>query len=297
MDIYIPSLRIAIEIGTWFFHRNRLWNDQKKDAICLENHIQLFVFYTEYSEESTPDLLHNCTTTPFKIDSSRNIDLLQKYVMDLFYECGINRTFLPEEWHKIYKKAYLQARRKTTKVFSEQLALINPQIEVIGEYKNSATKIKVKCNKCDYLWESTPSNLLQGYGCPNCAGMTRTTESFKKEIENINPNIQVLGEYKNNKTKVRCECKICGNNWFAIPSSLLRGSGCSSCARKRRTLSTLEFENRVKQKNEDIEIIGDYVNSYTEVCCRCKKCGNVWNPKASSLLAGTKCPKCRNKKK
>jgi Zn finger protein HypA/HybF involved in hydrogenase expression len=36
-------------------------------------------------------------------------------------------------------------------------------------YVDSQTKVKVYCNKCKkYLWQ-TPSNHLQGHGCPNCA--------------------------------------------------------------------------------------------------------------------------------
>jgi len=37
---------------------------------------------------------------------------------------------------------------------------------VLGEYINTKTPIKVKCNKCGYEWEPVASSLLRGFKCP-----------------------------------------------------------------------------------------------------------------------------------
>lgn len=45
---------------------------------------------------------------------------------------------------------------------------INPNIEVIGKYTLSHQKIKVKCKKCNHIWNPASGSLLSGFGCPKC---------------------------------------------------------------------------------------------------------------------------------
>lgn len=121
--------------------------------------------------------------------------------------------------------------RYTTKSFKEKIKEINPYVEVIGEYINNYTKIKCRCLIDGYEWETAPSNLLSGCGCPICGkSLKLTTESFKEKLKKINPNIEVIGEYVNNRTKIKCRCLIDGYEWEATPSNLLCGAGCPRCA-------------------------------------------------------------------
>ena len=43
----------------------------------------------------------------------------------------------------------------------------------------------------------------------------KTTEEFKRQIQDINPDIEIIGEYQGNKTKISCRCKICPHEWEA----------------------------------------------------------------------------------
>lgn len=61
----------------------------------------------------------------------------------------------------------------------------------------------------------------------------KTTEKFKNEIKEINKNIEILGEYVNNKTKIHAKCNVCGYEWNVVPASLLNGHGCPKCSRKK----------------------------------------------------------------
>lgn len=40
--------------------------------------------------------------------------------------------------------------------------------DVIGTYVNDSNKIKCKCKKCEYEWNSNPKDLKHGTGCPIC---------------------------------------------------------------------------------------------------------------------------------
>lgn len=65
------------------------------------------------------------------------------------------------------------ARRLTRQEFVDNLIKKGrTDVVLIGDYKNSATKTLFKCTKygCGYEWKTRPNNILNGSGCPLCAG-------------------------------------------------------------------------------------------------------------------------------
>ncbi len=117
---------------------------------------------------------------------------------------------------------------KTTEQFIEELKIVNPEITVIGKYINSKTKIEIQ-HSCGYEWKASPSDLLKGTSCPKCFGrFKKTTEQFVKELKIINPEITVIGEYINSKTKIEIQ-HSCGYEWEALPNRLLQGRSCPRC--------------------------------------------------------------------
>lgn len=57
----------------------------------------------------------------------------------------------------------------------------------------------------------------------------KTHERFLQQMQKVNKNIEILSKYEKNNIKVKCRCKICGFEWEATPSNLLRGKGCKQC--------------------------------------------------------------------
>lgn len=58
---------------------------------------------------------------------------------------------------------------KTTDQFIKELQTVDEFINVLGEYVNGHTNIKLKCLRCNHIWEAKPYSILQGHGCPRCA--------------------------------------------------------------------------------------------------------------------------------
>ena len=58
----------------------------------------------------------------------------------------------------------------------------------------------------------------------------RTTDDFINLMKEVNPNIEILGEYIRSDQKTLVRCKSCGHEWPAPPSRLLLGSGCPVCS-------------------------------------------------------------------
>ena len=100
-------------------------------------------------------------------------------------------------------------KRKTHEQFIKDVSIVNNNITIIGIYNGSKNPIECKCNKCGYMWNPTPSDILSGNGCPKCAkNMRKTNDEFVNDMNSINPNIEIIGEYVNANTPIKCKCKI-----------------------------------------------------------------------------------------
>lgn len=124
---------------------------------------------------------------------------------------------------------------------------------------------------------------------------SKSHEQFLDDVYNLNKNIEILTHYTNNKTKVLCRCKIDGHEWYAIPSSILSGSGCPVCGEKSRRnkkrKTNLVFTKEALIKNPEVEILEEYVDSKTKILCSCKL-GHTWKAFPSNILKGHGCPIC-----
>jgi len=62
-----------------------------------------------------------------------------------------------------------KALSKTQEEFEKEVFINNPNIKIIGKYKNSHTKIKCRCKIHNYEWESPAWRISSGEtGCPIC---------------------------------------------------------------------------------------------------------------------------------
>ena len=87
--------------------------------------------------------------------------------------------------------------KKDTEQFEAELKKVNPWIKVVGDYSSASSPIRVRCKKCNHVWSPVASSLLVGNGCPKCAHrITLSHDQFIEELERINTDIEVLGEYK-----------------------------------------------------------------------------------------------------
>ena len=171
-------------------------------------------------------------------------------------------------------------------------------IEILGTYINNSTKIKCRCRIDGYIWQVTPNALLShNYGCPKCGGTKKLThEEFITRLQQINPDIEVLGTYVNSSTKILCKCKIDGYEWEATPSSLLQGYGCAKCGGKLRKTHE-QFIEELSRVNPNIHVLGTYVNVHTKILCRCIIDGHEWEAIPGVLLYKKEgCPKCGDRR-
>ena len=189
--------------------------------------------------------------------------------------------------------------KKTTEEFQNEIdEIIHNRYKVIEEYKNCKTEIKIKDIISKEIINLKPNSFLKNIKKNNgiyIKSITYTTETFKKELNKINSNIDVLGEYIKSNIPILCRCTIDNHEWSPIPSSLLNDSGCPKCANVYKRTHE-EFIEEIKLINENIIVIGTFTSIKNNILVKCLKCTGEWEPSSENLLSRYGCPYCANQK-
>ncbi len=216
----------------------------------------------------------------------------------------------------------MSRRRKTNEFFLKEVAdLTGEEYEFLEEYITALTKIRVKHKKCGNIYYIRPSEFLNGSRCPFCAGIRKktneeflrehsflkgtrcqlcfgnklkTNEEFEEEIKKIVGKEYVfLEKYKNSRTKIKVQHKICGHVYKVRPSSFLRGDRCPKCCGNAKKTDK-QFLGEVKKMypNEEYTFLEEYKNGQKKIGVRHNKCGHIYKVKPVEFLNGVRCPKC-----
>jgi len=120
--------------------------------------------------------------------------------------------------------------RYTNETFDEKIKGRN--LIRIGEYKNTQSKLKMKCLLDGYEWEPYASHIIKGVGCPKCDGQAKLT--LDEVLERLEPtDIVLIGEFKGVNHKTLLKCKKCGNEWKTDLNHVFSGdTGCPKCYKK-----------------------------------------------------------------
>ena len=167
----------------------------------------------------------------------------------------------------------------TTESFKAKLIeLGRKDIEVIGEYVNSHTKIKVKCTnpKCNCEFEITPNSIIsKKAGCPICSG--RKVVKGINDLLTIRPDLKNLVKPGQNlesvgigwHEKIKVICPDCGTEGEIIVYNLTtRGYNCPICGEKWSTPNRflrsilLFLLNNKRIKDMKLEYIDSNIKEY-----------------------------------
>lgn len=188
--------------------------------------------------------------------------------------------------------------------YVERLSIANPNLEVIGTYIDSKTKILHRCKTHNCIFEKFPCSALRGSGCKECANdqikakRTKTQEQYIAEVEEINPHIEVIGTYKGVNDKILHKCKIHNIIWEASPLQILHNSGCENCAKENYHKSTAktheQYVDELKNIHDNIEVLEEYKGANKRLLHKCIIHNYEWYATPANLLYGKGCPKCSN---
>jgi PHP family Zn ribbon phosphoesterase len=211
-------------------------------------------------------------------------------------KCGYEYKVTPNDFTSGYRCPKCGGTMpKNTEIFKKEVFdFEGKEYEVLGEYVNSSTKIKMLHSKCGYEYEVTPNDFIQSTRCPQCFGTPlKTTEQFKKEVFDLEGNeYTVLDEYINGKTKIRMLHGKCGFEYKVTPFNFISGKRCPKCG-GTMPKNTEQFKKEVTDLvGNEYEVLGEYTNTNTKIKILHSKCGHEYKVKPSDFLRGIRCPKC-----
>lgn len=172
-------------------------------------------------------------------------------------------------------------------------------------YTNNSTKGIITC-PVHGDFEQTPSDHLQGYGCPPCGrkrmadNQSSSRDEFIAAAKARHPEAGYnydKFEYIGSSVKGIITCSVHGD-FKQQPSSHLQGRGCPKCGRIRtassRRFSRDEFIAAARKRHPEAGYKYDkfvYVNAFVEGAITCSSHGDFVQ-KPYSHLQGRGCPRC-----
>lgn len=178
------------------------------------------------------------------------------------------------ECQKELLNMYHGKRRKTDDQFIKEVDALGSGIKPIGEYTGFNNDMQFMC-RLGHIWGSTPHEILDGYGCPYCAGqkvligfndLWTTDPDIAKMLSD--PNIGYEISRGSNRT-VEWTCPRCGKPKMSTPKQVVvYGLACNVCSDgisypNKFMLSVLKqlnvgFKNEVSRKVRGFEWVKDF---------------------------------------
>lgn len=121
-------------------------------------------------------------------------------------------------------------------------------------------------------------------------GKRLTHEEFVSRVQSAcGDDYEILGQYKNRRTKVKCRHIKCGREWDVNPSSLMRGHGCICGMQKSHEQFVQELENIAPGR---YTLLTPYKGIFEKVKVKHNDCSYVWETTADALRKCKNCPRC-----
>lgn len=123
----------------------------------------------------------------------------------------------------------------------------------------------------------------------------KTHEEYVMELTIKNPNLEVMGEYINARTKILHKCIVCNHEWFCLPNHALNSRSCPMCNGSVR-YSHKEYVEKVSKVNPNIKVIGEYSGVRIKIAHYCIKHDIYFDILPSHVLKGCGCNRCKSEK-
>lgn len=267
-----------------FIHQNKIKCDVCSGVKFDYKYVQDFVknnsdceLLSKEYKNTTTKMLFQCkcgnkfetTFSNFKGRNKRHCD-----------ECGI-------------KNMILKQSKTHDEFIKEVYELVKDEYSVLSEYKNYMTKVKIRHNKCNYIWGVTPNSFLSGGGgCPNCMNKKDPDEFIQEVYELVGDEYVFLEKYNGSMKKILCQHATCGYKWNIRPHNFLNGNRCPKCNQRIQRTTEIFKEELFNIVGDEYILLGESINSYTKVDILHTKCGNVWNTAPCNIIRGSRCPHC-----
>lgn len=187
----------------------------------------------------------------------------------------------------------------TREEFIRHLSTKTQDWELIGDYKNALTRTEFRHKPCGHTYLKTPYNVTSKPNmCQYCnANRLRGADLFFRRIKD-KTDYEVLGEYKNNRTKILVRHKVCGKEFYTTPYNFAKTKeGCPHCVGKTIanavTWTHERFLQEAGERLEEYEFLEKYKTFTTPIKVKHLPCGEEFMVTPCNFLRGSRCPSCK----
>lgn len=145
-------------------------------------------------------------------------------------------------------------------VIEEKAKQLN--VQILDKFsKNGHSYVRIKC--LTHL--DKPEREVELYNFLNkdttcgCMLQKYTKEDLLKN-KKVRGEIEIIGDYINDSTPIKCKCKICGSYWFPTPNKLKQGRGCPACLSNKMSSG----ERRIFKVLNDYNIVFEQQKSFDD---------------------------------
>ena len=308
LDVYIPSLKIAIEYDGYYWHKDKVSLDLEKNRKCENDGIKLYRireglsslndssidYVTQRNQKDFPkileEILHEIIGVSVDIDFERDAIAI-----------GSLREYTDKE------KSVLFANPKLAKEWNYEM---NGDLKPQNFTVSSQRKVWWRC-QIGHNWQSTIANRSSGYGCPYCANQ-KVLKGYN-DLQTANPTLAKEWSYKqngkllpdnftaNSHKKVWWICHN-GHEWQATIKNRNYGYGCPYCAGQKvlpgyndlQSINPTLAKEWHYEKNIGLEPIQVTSKSHRKVWWKCCK-GHEFRMAINERNEGRECPQCNKK--
>lgn len=162
-------------------------------------------------------------------------------------ECGENVSPTLSAIQRGGGCGYCSGRHLSKDAINEVFAKAN--LLPISDYKNNNTPMECKCLVCGNTVHPIYASVkTTGKGCKYCAKNYLSPDEIARRFRDAN--LKPLEEFVNTKTKIKCECLLCGDIVSPILNQIKNNDrGCKKCANiqnSKRSLKNSNLEKYIK---------------------------------------------------
>ncbi|MBR5773443.1 MAG: zinc-ribbon domain-containing protein [Clostridia bacterium] len=181
LDIYIPSLQVAIEYDGQAWHDN-IEKDTRKGLLCQEQAIRLI----RIREPNCPEL--KCESIKLKSTSTTELEqaILTLFKNFLFVSDSVDID-IERDRPQIYDIITHTQKSKSLAKLAPDIAkewhpTLNGALTPENVSYKSNKKVWWKCQACGHEWQATVNHRSSRRGCPECAKQKRKNKKYDKKL-------------------------------------------------------------------------------------------------------------------
>ena len=240
LDVYIPSLKTAIEYDGGYWHHDSKSKDIEKNRKCKNDGITLY----RIREELQPlnDYSIDFCIAKKQVELQVAISMVLSQIIGSDIDINLDRDFIAIESLREYTEKEHSLLSLNTQLATEWNYEKNHDLKPENITPSSNKKVWWKCSR-GHEWQATVNSRSRGNRCPYCSG--RFAVKGENDFATLNPLLLTEWNYKRNSgilpeqftsnshKKVWWKCDK-GHEWQATLRDRNRGHGCPECAKQKR---------------------------------------------------------------